>query len=696
MQSWFESAAEVDSRPQVFLVGDPKQSIYRFRRAEARLFEQSTQYLRERFAAREESQNESRRCAPAVIDVVNRVFGAEAGYDGFVAHTAHYTAKRGRVDVLPLISNDETNVVARDTALRNPFDTPLAVAEDSRRAREAAQLSEHIAHIKLHWQVAADDHGVHTRPATYGDIMILVSRRTHLETYERALRHAGIPFVTSRQGGLLDTLEVRDLIALLEFLVSPFNDLKLAHALRSPVFSCSDDDLVAIAQAVRAESGSTWWSALSQMTAHNAGAALVRAQGLLSQWLLRADLLPVHDQLDRIYFEADVLHRYDDAVPSAMRGSVAANLNAFMQRALDTDAGRYPSLPRFIGELADLRAAPAVEAPDEGIIGDASDAVRIYTVHGAKGLEAPIVWLLDAAAGGANSRGYDALLDWPATAARPTHFSMWSRKDEQSPHQQDILEREAALAARENLNLLYVAMTRAKQALIVSGCDSKARKDSWYEKIRIAVVNGNTDQADAYLAVSTGDALEIKNIVQNQILTINPRGAVVADARLNVMLPTGTRRTRIDNEGLRYGTQFHALMDQLTRAARPTRTDMQRGLNVPDVEFEPLWRDAQGVLQHENYRRYFAADSYVRAANEVPLITEHGDSLRIDRLVEFADEVCVLDYKTGTLASVEAPLLAEYQAQVRTYCGHMASAFTGKRVDGLIIFAGGGSVTVAA
>ena len=144
-------------------------------------------------------------------------------------------------------------------------------------------------------------------------------------------------------------------------------------------------------------------------------------------------MLPVHDQLDRIYFEADVLHGYEASVPAAMRGAVAANLHAFMQRALDTDAGRYPSLPRFIAELADLRSAPAVESPDEGVVGDASDAVHIHTVHGAKGLEAPIVWLLDAASGGNNHGGYETLLDWPAGEPRPNHFSVWSRKARTKP-----------------------------------------------------------------------------------------------------------------------------------------------------------------------------------------------------------------------------------------------------------------------
>jgi ATP-dependent helicase/nuclease subunit A len=703
LQSWFESAAEVDSRPQVFLVGDPKQSIYRFRRAEARLFAQSTQYLSQYFSASLLSQNESRRCAPPVIDVVNRVFAAEADFEGFQAHSAHYKAKPGRVVVLPLVGKDASEAVVENgtsNGLRNPFDVPLAVPEDSRRAREAALLAERIADIKRHWWIAADDHGEFGRPASYRDIMILVSRRTHLEIYERALRQADIPFVTSRQGGLLATLEVQDMIALLEFLVSPFANLKLAQALRSPVFGCSDDDLVTIAQAVRLQpsgEGNTWWGGLETLAEGSLSATLARARELLSRWLARADTLPVHDQLDRIYFEADVLHRYDASVPAAMRGAVAANLHAFMQRALDTDAGRYPSLPRFIAELADLRSAPAVEAPDEGIIGDASDAVHIYTVHGAKGLEAPIVWLLDAASGANNHGGYEALLDWPAEQHRPAHFSLWSRKAEQSPRQRDILLQESVLEAREDLNLLYVAMTRAKQALIVSGCDGTTRKKSWYEKIRIAIAGDSDTASDPQQDLSAGDELDEKKYKQIQVLPTSPAPLVRVDMRLNHPLPTGTRRaTAAESAGMYYGTQFHLLMEQLTKLPQPSRAEIQRALGLIDSEFEPLWRDARQVLDDAHYHRYFDARTYTRAANEVPFVTDDGNYLRVDRLVEFAGEVCILDYKTGALVGTEASLLDEYRAQVGLYCRHMARAFAGKRVQGLIIFANGGSIAVTA
>lgn len=695
LKLWFDAAAEVDARPGVFVVGDPKQSIYRFRRAEARLFAQATEYLRAQFGAVVLSQDESRRCAPAVLEVVNRVFAGEPDFNDYREHRAHYAAKPGRVEVLPLIREDARGEHAM-TAWRNPLIEPLAEAEDSRRAREAAQLASGIASLVGHWAIAANEHGDITRPARYGDIMILVRRRTHLAVYEQALRHAAIPYVTSRQGGLLETLEVEDLIALLTFLVSPFDNLKLAHALRSPVFGCSDGDLIVIARAVRAAPNATWWETLAHLAPEACSAALNRARRLLASWLARADTLPVHDQLDRIYFEADVLARYHDAVPESMRGAVAANLDAFMRRALDADAGRYMSLPRFVADLLQLRAAPAVEAPDEGMIGDAGDAVRIHTVHGAKGLEAPIVWLPDAGASDNRHHGYEVLIDWPADAMRPTHFSLWSRADQRTPLQRDILDGESQYALRENLNLLYVAMTRAKQALIVSGIDGQRGEHSWHDKIRAAALAVVGESGDDASPVIVGQILQKQKTQLNQILIESPPQAWPADPRLNHALATGTRVATAASAGMQRGTQFHYLMERLTQTPRADKTALQRALQLDDNEFNALWRDAEQVLSNEQWRRYFDPRHYRRAANEVPLVTASGEWLRMDRLVEFDDEICVLDYKTGTLARAEPAMLAAYREQVGAYCEHMRRAYPGKRVSGLIIFSGGGSVSAAA
>ncbi|MFZ2526006.1 MAG: UvrD-helicase domain-containing protein, partial [Candidatus Ferrigenium altingense] len=340
LRAWFDAAVAVESQPTVFVVGDPKQSIYRFRRADARLFGVARDYLKEHFAAHELHNNHTRRNAPAVLEAVNAVFaGHPEGFVDFEPHTAEQTGLPGHVAVLPLaVAEQGKEETAEDAplALRDPLTTPRDEAGEGARHKEAVQFADLLKTIVSDW--AVNEEGKQRR-ARYGDIMVLVRSRTHLAVYEAALRARHIPFLSSRRGGLLDTLEAEDLQALLMFLITPFADLALAQVLRTPVFACSDADLTAISEntgfknAVRPEPvegrgitdssihGSTgsprteelnrrssWWQRLQHLA--EPSPALQRAASLLKNWLALADKLPVHDLLDRIYFEGDVLARY--------------------------------------------------------------------------------------------------------------------------------------------------------------------------------------------------------------------------------------------------------------------------------------------------------------------------------------------------------------------------------------------------
>jgi len=194
------------------------------------------------------------------------------------------------------------------------------------------------------WQIEekALDGRSQSRPVRYGDIMLLVRTRTNLACYERALSAADIPFAAGSRGGLLAALEVRDIVALLEFLVTPVADLKLAHTLRSPLFACRDEELIQLAK--RQEP--SWWQRLRALLAEGRAAPrLARAARLLDDWLQAADRLPAHDLLDRIFHQGEVIERYRLAVPDASRASVDANLRALLLLTLDLDGGRYQPIP---------------------------------------------------------------------------------------------------------------------------------------------------------------------------------------------------------------------------------------------------------------------------------------------------------------------------------------------------------------
>ncbi|GAB1233359.1 double-strand break repair helicase AddA [Ferrigenium sp. UT4] len=689
LRAWFDAAAAVESQPTVFVVGDPKQSIYRFRRADARLFGVAREYLKKHFNAKTLGNSLTRRNSQAVVDAVNAVFREQPDGFDFVEHQTHQTELPGHVLVMPLAvaeiaaadspspAGGGVGVGEPSMKLRNPLTTCRTETEEGARQKEAKEFATQLQTIVNAWSVN-DEEGA--RRATWGDIMVLVRSRTHLASYEEALRARHIPFITSRRGGLLDTLEADDIQALLLFLITPFADLALAQVLRTPIFACSDADLMRLASSSaeerlsRAEDSArhlasptrlSWWQRLQHLS--EPSPALQRAVELLQRWLALADKLPVHDLLDRVYFEGEVIARYSAALPQETRAKVTANLHAFMEIALSVDAGRYPSLPRFLQELRELRESDD-DAPDEGKLGTAGDAVRIYTVHESKGLEAPIVWLLDANAEKKNRDGNDVLLDWPTHEARPLHFSLYTDQASRGKMRLPLFERDAAEQAREEMNLLYVAMTRAQQALVVSGSQGarETKRLTWYG--RIAAVIGEAE-----------NPLHSNNVVHE----MKQAAQGVQRVSLPAILPAGKRAARNTPQQQR-GIWLHALLQQLTEQRADERDALQRRLAIPAPEMEMLWQQARRLMALPQLARFFDARQYRNACNEMPYINAAGELKRIDRLVEFDDAVWVLDYKLG-----DAEDAARYRAQLREYRAAMQSVYEGKPVRCALVFAEG-------
>ena len=675
--AWLDAYGLDGTPPRIFMVGDPKQSIYRFRRADFRIFTHAAEWLARRFDADRLANDATFRNAPAVVEVVNSLFAHEPAFVGFRPQTAVRAGLPGQVRLLPLIEDDEAaggtaSNVATD-ALRDPLRVAPVLAENLRRRREALAVAEHISALVGRWQVAGE-HG--PRPARYGDVLILTRRRSVLPEFERALRDAGIPYLSVSRGGLLKTLEAADLVALLRWLASPADDLALVHALRSPVFGVSDDALLRLA--ARPEAG--WWARLGAMLAEGAAdAALERAGHRLADWKTQAATLPVHDLLDRIFHEGQVLARYHAVVPPPMAAGVRANLEAFIALALELDGGRYPSLPRFIDELGRLSGAGDDEAPDEGLIpGDGDDAdgrVRIMTIHGAKGLEAPVVWLIDARNGHQKPDTDQVLLDWPPGEIRPRHFSLATKKDERGRCRAALFEAEEQARAREDLNLLYVAITRASQYFLASGSlpTRDAAAPNPYQRIAAALGRLGAE-AGTWGAppVEVAAAPALAPAVEAEVApTIAP-------------VPVGQYRSVVDavagSAGTLFGTAFHTALECLTEA-RSTA-----GLDPAAVEL------AGRLVARPQLARFFDPAACRWARNEVEFVDAAGRLGRIDRLVDDGESLWVVDYKTG---APDERLLDVYRAQVRTYGRAVAALWPGRPLRAVLVFAGGEAIEVA-
>jgi len=403
-----------------------------------------------------------------------------------------------------------------------------------------------------------------------------------------------------------------------------------------------------------------------------ASAALARAASLLASWLPAADRLPAHDLLDRIYHQGEVIARYRLAVPDAARASSEANLRALLLLALELDGGRYPSLPRFIDTLRDLREMAGDDSPDEGVIDALSLAagrVRILTIHGAKGLEAPIVWLLGANAAPRPPDPWDVLVDWPPHAAAPQHFSFYGGKEDHGVAREPLFDAEAAAARREELNLLYVAMTRARQVFLASGIEStKERGATPYRLLEAAVqkLGGG---------LSYGDTLPRRTVAPGE--TEAPLTTSVCPP-----LPAVGERRRVPDVDARFGILLHALLERRTGGFGAA--GWWKALGFSEEEYRRAMPVAERLLAAPALQRFFDARRYRRAWNEVELSKGDGEVQRIDRLVDFADDVWVLDYKSS---GSDTACLAAYQDQVRVYCQAAAAVFPQRVVHGAIIFA---------
>lgn len=712
VRAWLDAYGSDAAQPSVFIVGDPKQSIYRFRRAEPRVFIAARELLKARGATVLRA-NQTRRNATAIVDVFNRSFAANPIY----AAQTTLGEEGGAVWRLPLVaalsassqvSEDAAEFTsAADPRWRNPLSAARDEEEDARRRDEGQAVASALWRARREVTIREGKEG---RSLRWSDVMLLVKKRKHLPAYEAALRAAGIPFVSDKRGGLLESLEIADLIALLTFLTTPGDSLALAHVLKSPIVGASDNDLIALAQ--RTEKG--WWQRLLAMP--EASSALQRASGLLQRWLAVAAHLPVHDLLDVILHEGALIERYTQAASALTRSQAIGNIHAFVELALGLDAGRYPSLPKFIDALRTLQRHAERDAPNEANIDAAADAVRILTVHSAKGLEAPVVVVLDANHSEPARDDAGILCDWPQDAEAPTHFSAFGRVSQRGVAREKLFEAEAQFKHQEDWNLFYVALTRAKQLLIVSGVADKRGGGSgglmangWYARLQ-----GAHDMFDAFDAfdafdeladtgehvqpASPGAQLTLALPVSDPAVPHSDVGALeAAQFTLPVfappLLPVAVASDRSDDDlpqaaradAIAEGVALHGLLERLCQQTQwpltiPDAAAIARWLPCPLPLAETVRRQAVTLLSQTHLRRFFDPAQYLQARSEMEIVVD-GAVLRLDRMVEFADAVWILDYKRNLLDSERQ----DYQAQLTGYRAALQSVWPAKSIRTALI-----------
>jgi ATP-dependent helicase/nuclease subunit A len=700
LSSWlsgYGGAVGAGMAPSVFLVGDPKQSIYRFRRAEPQVFLAAQKFVVEGLGGDLLSCDHTRRNAVAVINTVNAVMrqAREAdGYDGFREHTTASGAP-GLVVSLPPIPRGRPEAASPLAApWRDSLTTPRELPEETLRTQEARQAAAWIAS-----QMAGG-----LRP---GEVMVLARKRAGLLPLQDELRARGIPAQIGEKTDLIECCEVLDIVALLDVLVSPQHDLSLARALRSPLFGLADSSLVQLALLQRKDA-LPWHHLLqkiepprslasrSSLPPEGAHFSLGRPGGktellapeliglgaILMRWKGWLDSLPPHDALQAIYDDGDVLARFAAAAPPVQRQAVLANLRALLAVALDLDGGRYAT-PYGLVRALKAGGALAPATVSEG-------AVRLLTIHGAKGLEAEAVLLLDTDTPERNAESMSVLIDWPGEAAFPQKFAFLVSESRPPACAAEALAAEQAARQREELNALYVALTRARHTLVISSIEPyRATTDSWWQRLTplaqpCPVPAPSNDAAPAGDNSQESDA-GVFNLPTLPVLPALPP----VDAG---SLPPGARDDD-DSAQARIGKAMHRLLEWGGASTAAQLAAVTREFALSPAQAARAQTLAQRILAGEGAWAW-QADVLAWQGNEMDLVHE-GQALRLDRLVQRQDaghegHWWVLDYKSADAPERQPALIA----QMQTYRAAVQRAYPGATVKAAFLTGRGTLVEV--
>ncbi len=473
--------AETSVPRSIFVVGDRKQSIYSFQGADPKEMERMAGHYQTRLAGdRSLSRREllfSFRSSPAILRVVDCAFAPLAGpaLGGATAHSAFRADLPGRVDLWPI---EETIDAPDDPRWSDPVDIV-------RPEHHIARLSRKIAREIVHWtkteSIPAENGKF--RPVNDSDVLILLRKRGPLfHQIIRACKEAGLNVAGADRIRLHDELAVKDIMSVIGFLALPEDDLALAEALRSPLFGWSEDDLFRLAHD---RQGAFLWQA---MRAHpdDFGETL----GVLNDLRDQSDFLRPYEIIERL------LTRHNGRAALLARLGPEANegIDALLAQAMLYETQFVPSLSGFAAWLD----ASDIEIKRQSASADAG--LRVMTVHGAKGLESPIVILPETLA--ETPRRDTLVFDDGGEPMLP------AAKSERSDAVEAATRSRMAAAEEERLRLLYVGMTRAEHWLVAAGPGQRPKNGtSWYEIIE-AGING----AGATLNVTLADGTVFRRL----------------------------------------------------------------------------------------------------------------------------------------------------------------------------------------
>ena len=675
----------------LFAVGDAKQSIYRFQGADPRAFHKMQDYHSEKVTAanaawRHERLAVSFRSAPAVLQAVDAVFAEEQSARAGVAaqgeEIIHMAARKdapGRVEVWPLVP-------APDTPAPEPWKPPVdQQTTTSARDKLAALVAKQISTM------------IEGGEARAGDVMVLVRRRSgFVDELLRQLKLQHVPVAGADRLRLVDHIAVMDMLALGDILLLPDDDLSLACVLKSPLIGLTEEQLFELAHGREGR----LWAALAEHT--GSSNVFGRAHGYLVDLAARVDFDSPYALFAHVLATGGL-----SKFQARLGADVQDPLDALLSEALRFEQDHPASLQGFLQWLRTANVEIKRELDQTG-----ANAVRIMTVHGAKGLQAPIVILPDTTSVPPAPSGLyqDAEKD----------LLFWAPKVEDlDPVTRKLREDLKRAEAEEQHRLLYVAMTRAEDRLIICGWSPSRRlpDDCWYTLMSEGVQNVATQSGDL-----PSEVADVTQSDQMLLLSDQTTAPMPHSEHLHLALPdlpehlTGPplpepdpprplspSETVDDSPGLppfsetvsdpfARGRFIHKLLEHLPDVALDQRDALAQHIqrrddsSLTDAEKQGATAEAFGLLAHPDWQVLFGPESQA----EVPvtgLINGQVISGRLDRIAITNDVVWIADYKTNRPPPQEVSSIpTAYLMQMRGYRGLIQKIYPNHRVRCLLLW----------
>lgn len=693
---FFAGAGARERRRTIFAVGDPKQSIYAFQGADPRRFLNESQALAARAAMADQlftapGLRTSFRSSPEVLRAVDATFvdkdlvSGPAGQEE-VKHFAARAEQPGVVEVWPLTPRP----VAAEA---QPWDAPIDIETGATvHAKLAKAIAERVKAMidasEAIWDEDKETRKAFLRPIRAGDVLALVrTRGAMFRELIKAFKRAGLPVAGADRMTLRDELAVEDCLALMRVALDPADDLSLAAVLKGPWCNLVDDDEDIFPLAYGRAKGETLLSRLMAAT----DAKYAPARTFVQELTARRGA----DAFAFLSWALETPHGGGASgwarVFARLGPETRDPLEELLQRALKPASYVAATLQRFLNDVEVDAGQVKRELEAE------TGAVRVMTVHGAKGLEAPLVILPDATGDVADAPDNGLIFD----DENGPFVSFRGKDDDPAVAAARAAHEERMLG--EHWRLLYVAMTRARDRLIVCGPQfGNAKLGEATESWRFAVEQGLQRCAATVCETPFGDGLRLGSPLVADARALSKPDAIalpswtktLAPGAKGVEIAAPSRLMRVDpalfsprgdgRKRFRRGQLIHGLLERLPEVALAQRATAARAWltrqGVDEAEADAFAREALAVIEDKRFAAVFSAKS--RA--EAPIIGEAGGrSVRgiVDRLVVEDARVIVLDFKTDRPAPTDPAKAPDaYVLQLALYREVLRQIFPGKTV----------------